>query len=115
MSSGSLNLELDGRALSFPTLEDFAFSLSGRTQIAANSVASLMQLAPNELRREAINIRDVERRFVDLLADALNDPGTVSELLRVLVDTRNSGNLSLTEISTHGTILPGPLLRNTDE
>jgi hypothetical protein len=82
MSSGPLKFELDGRALSFATLDDFAFSLSGRTQIAADRVANLMQLTPNELRREATDIRDVERRFVDLLADALKDPGAVGELLR---------------------------------
>lgn len=81
MSSGPLKLELDGRALSFATLDDFAFSLSGRTQIAAHSVGRLMQLAPSELRREATDIRDAERRFVDLLADALKDPGAVSALL----------------------------------
>lgn len=82
MSSQPLKFELDGRALSFASLDDFAFSLSGRTQIAASSVANLMELAPSELRREATSIRDVERRFVDLLADALKDPGAVGGLLR---------------------------------
>jgi hypothetical protein len=82
MSSEPLKFELDGRTIQFATLDDFAFSLSGRAQIAANSVTSLMALAPAELRREATNIRDVERRFVDLLADALKDPGSVGDLLR---------------------------------
>lgn len=82
MSSQPLKLELDGRALSFASLDDFAFSLSGRTQLAADSVANLMELAPSELRREATSIRDVERRFVDLLADALKRPGAVGGLLR---------------------------------
>ncbi len=82
MSSEPLKFKLDGRALSFATLDDFAFSLSGRTQIAADRVANLMQLTPSELRREATEIRDLERRFVDLLADALKNPGAVGELLR---------------------------------
>lgn len=82
MSSGPLTLELGGRVISFATLDDFAFSLSGRTQIAADSVASLMQLAPVDLRREATGIRDVERRFVDLLADAIKEPGAVGTLIR---------------------------------
>ena len=81
MSSGQLKLELDGRTLQFATLDDFAFSLSGRAQIAANTVTDLMQLTPSELRREATGIRDMERRFVDLLADALKDPGAVAQLL----------------------------------
>jgi hypothetical protein len=82
MSSEPLKLELDGRALSFATLDDFAFGLSGRTRMAADSIGRLMQLTPSELRREATNIRDVERRFVDLLAEALKDPGAVAALLR---------------------------------
>jgi hypothetical protein len=81
MSSGPLKFEINGRALSFATLDDFAFSLSGRTQIPASSVTHLMQLTPNELRREATSIRDVERCFVDLLADALKDPGAAGRLL----------------------------------
>lgn len=82
MSSGALTFELNGRTLSFATVDDFAFSLSGRTQIATASVTGLMQLTPSELRREATNIRDVERCFVDLLADALKNPAAVGELLR---------------------------------
>ncbi len=81
MSSGPLKFEINGRTVSFATLDDFAFSLSGRTQIAASSVTNLMQRTPNELRREATNIRHVERCFVDLLADALKDPDAVGELL----------------------------------
>ncbi len=81
MSSGPLKFEMDGRTIRFASLDDFEFSLSGRTQIAAASVTNLMQLTPNELRREATNIRDVERRFVDLLADALKAPGAAGELL----------------------------------
>jgi hypothetical protein len=81
MSSGPLKFEINGRALSFASVDDFAFSLSGRTQIPASSVTNLMQLTPNELRREATSIRDVERYFVDLLADALKDPGAVGGLL----------------------------------
>ena len=87
MSSGPLKFEINGRALSFATLDDFAFSLSGRTQIPASSVIHLMQLTPNELRHEATSIRDVERCFVDLLADALKDPGAAGRLLREIDDS----------------------------
>jgi hypothetical protein len=42
MSSAPLKFELEGRTISFASLDDFAFSLSGRTQIAADSVTNLM-------------------------------------------------------------------------
>ena len=81
MSTEPLTFELNGRTLRFATLDDFAFSLSGRARIAADSLRDLMQLTANELRLEAAGIRDMERRFVDLLADALKDPGAVGTLL----------------------------------
>jgi len=82
MISEQLTFELDGRALSFATPDDFAFGLSGRTRIGADTVSKLMQLVPGELRREATTIRDLERRFVDLVASALQQPSTVGKLLR---------------------------------
>jgi len=36
MSSGALEFELDGRTLSFATVDDFAFSSSGRTRVATS-------------------------------------------------------------------------------
>ena len=82
MTSGPLTLHLEGRSISFATLDDFAFGLAGRTRIAADSVGKLMQLTPSELRREASGIRDVERRFVDLLTDSFKEPGAVGTLLK---------------------------------
>ena len=82
MTSEPLTLHLDGRAIRFATLDDFAFGLAGRTRIAADSVGKLMQLTPSELRREASGIRDVERRFVDLLTDSFKEPGAVGTLLK---------------------------------
>ena len=87
MSSESLTFELDGRALSFATPDDFAFGLSGRTRVAADCVGKLMRLVPSELRREATSIRDLERRFVDIVANALKEPGAVGELLQGIDST----------------------------
>ena len=78
----SLKLGVDGHELTFSTLEDFDFSLSGRAQVSAGAVTQLMQLSPADLRREATGIRDLERRFVDLLAEALKEPGAVGRQLR---------------------------------
>jgi len=87
MTSEPLTLQLDGRAIRFATLDDFAFGLAGRTRIAADSVGELMQLTPSELRREASGIRDVERRFVDLLTDSFKAPGAVGTLLKNIDDS----------------------------
>jgi hypothetical protein len=82
MVSKPLKFDLDGQGLTFATLDDFAFSLAGRIQVPAGTVTHLMHLDPVELRREATGIRDLERRFVDLLADALRDPSALARHLR---------------------------------
>lgn len=82
MGNKPLNLAVDGHALSFASLEDFDFSLSGRAQVSAGAVTQLMQLGPADLRREATSIRDLERRFVDLLAEAAKEPGAIGQGLR---------------------------------
>ncbi|MDX1433695.1 MAG: FHA domain-containing protein [Gammaproteobacteria bacterium] len=76
-----LELAVDGHKLTFATLGDFDFSLTGRAQVSAGAVTQLMQLSAAELRREATGIRDLERRFVDLLAEAAKDPGAIGRQL----------------------------------
>jgi len=84
MLSKPIELEFGGRRLTFSTLEELEFGLEGRTQVPAAEVSRLLQLSPTELRREATNVRDMERRFVDVLADALKEPGAIAtHLLRI--------------------------------
>lgn len=82
MLTKPIELDVGGRRLTFSTLGELEFGLEGRTHVPASEVARLLQLSPTELRREATNVRDMERRFVDVLADALKEPGAVAAHLR---------------------------------
>ena len=77
-----LRLELDDRAVTFGAIGDFEFALASRTEVPAAKVGELVRLSPAELQREATSIREVERRFVEVLASSLEEPGSVGYLLR---------------------------------
>ena len=79
-----LKLEFEGRTISFSAVGDFEFALASRTEVPATKVAELVQLTPEDLRSEATSIREVERRFVEVVARSLEEPGSVGHLLREL-------------------------------
>lgn len=77
-----LELEFSERVVRFDSLGDFEFSLSSRTDVPAAKVADLVRFDADALRREAGNIREVERRFVQVLSQSLESPGTLGSRLR---------------------------------
>ena len=78
----TLVLQLDDRPVRFAGLAEFEFSLAGRTEFPVNRIGELLALAPVEIKRLATNIRQVEKRFADVLAEALDEPGAIGYLLR---------------------------------
>ncbi len=84
VSSKPLKLDVEGRVLNFPTLDDFDFALTCRVEVPASKITSLVQLTDDALREEARSINKVEKRFVDLIASGLDDQATVGRDLRTL-------------------------------
>lgn len=79
-----LQLALGQRKLSFPTLVDFEFNLSSRTELPASKVAQLVKLPADALMREATKIREVEKRFVNVLAGSLEVPDSIGRRMQEL-------------------------------
>lgn len=77
-----LKLEIGDRSVTFNTPGDFEFSLASRTEVPATKIAQLVRLEPAALRKEARSIREVERRFVDVIAKSLEQSGNIGYLLR---------------------------------
>ncbi len=77
-----LRLELDDRVITFNSPGDFEFSLASRTEVPAGKVAALVRLDADALRREARSIRDVERRFVEVIAKSIEESGNIGYLIR---------------------------------
>ncbi|MDX1514384.1 MAG: FHA domain-containing protein [Gammaproteobacteria bacterium] len=80
--SKKLRLEFSDRTVNFATVSDFEFSLASRTEVPAGKITDLVRKSPEALTREASSIRQLERQFVDLLSKSMEEPGSISHLLR---------------------------------
>ena len=81
-SSEPLSLEIGEQTITFHSLGEFEFAMSGRTDVPSRKIAELVALTGNELKKEAKAIKAVEQMFVDVLAKSIDEPGTIAELLR---------------------------------
>ncbi len=79
-----LRLDVGQRKLSFPSLVDFEFNLASRTEVPASKVAELVKLPADALMREATKIHKAEKRFVNVLAGSLEEPGSVDRRMQEL-------------------------------
>lgn len=77
-----LSLTIGGQPISFDTLAEFEFCLSGRTDVPARKVAALVGLSADELKHEAKNLKSIEKQFVDILQRSIESPGSIANNLR---------------------------------
>ncbi len=77
-----LRLEFRDKTVSFATVTDFDFALSSRTEVPAGKITDLVRQSPEALTQEASSIRQLERRFIDLLSKSMEEPGSIGYLLR---------------------------------
>ncbi|MEM7540525.1 MAG: FHA domain-containing protein [Pseudomonadota bacterium] len=77
----ALTLQIADEPISFATLAEFEFALSGRTNVPATKIADLMLLNADDLKREAKNIKRVEKRFVEILSNSIENPGAIRKLV----------------------------------
>ena len=80
----ALVLDVGDHRLRFAGLAEFEFSLAGRTEYPVHRLGELLPMAPVELKRLATNIRQVEKRFADVLAESLDAPDSIGYLFRQL-------------------------------
>lgn len=78
----ALTLEVGGQDITFSTLAEVEFALSGRTDVPAKKIAEMVGLTLQELRKEAKAIKNVEHQFVEVLSKSIEEPGTIAEYLR---------------------------------
>lgn len=80
--SKRLKLRLKDRVVSFSSVTDFEFGLASRTEVPAGKIAELVRQSPDALTDEASSIRLLERRFVDVLSRSMEEPDSISQLLK---------------------------------
>jgi hypothetical protein len=79
-----LILELERGAVRFDDPETFKFGLIPRTEFPAMRVAKLIDWPAEELERVATNIRQVEKRFAEAVAESVERPRIIGALLKRL-------------------------------
>lgn len=77
-----LTLVIGNRELQFSSVAEFEFALAGRTEVPTHRLAELLRLAPEELRREARQIKATEKRFVKAMTEALDRPQEIRGFLQ---------------------------------
>ncbi|MGB1883150.1 MAG: FHA domain-containing protein [Gammaproteobacteria bacterium] len=78
----TLSLEIKDEEISFNSLAEFEFALGGRTNVPATKLSDLIMQSPSDLKREAKSIKAVEKRFVDILSQSIEQPGEIGKLVR---------------------------------
>ena len=93
-----LQLEFPDRSVNFRSMKEFEFALRSRTEFPAARVRDLMALTPAELEHNATTIRQVERDFAAILAQAIHHPELIGEYFRELETTLFSHDHSWRDI-----------------
>ena len=73
-----LRLDIDSRRHTFRSVIDFEFALESRTDFPVEHFSRLIKLGPVELERTARDLRRIERRALDLIERALDEPAGLS-------------------------------------
>lgn len=62
-----LEIVVGDQIMHFASVQEFEFSLNGRTALPASKMSELMKLSLRELKAEAVTIEELEKRFQSLL------------------------------------------------
>jgi len=80
----ALSLDIAGQEISFSTLAEVDFALSGRTDVPAKKIAEMVGLTLQDLRKEAKAIKNIEQQFVEVLSRSIEEPGSITKYLQNL-------------------------------
>lgn len=79
-----LELTVGEQTLSFSSIADFEFCLSGRTSVPSAKITDMVKCPAKKLQTEAHTIKDVEKRFVAILSRSIEDNSSISRSLKEL-------------------------------
>ncbi len=79
-----IELQVGEHALKFCSIADFEFCLSGRTTVPSRKITEMVKFTPEQLKKEARTIKDIEKRFVAILSRSIEDPLSINRAIREL-------------------------------
>ena len=85
--SKPIELTIGEQVLRFCSIPDFEFCLTGRTSVPSKKITELVKLPAKKLKTEAVTIKDIEKRFVNILSRSIENPNSINQALRELDPT----------------------------
>ena len=82
--SKPIELQIGEQLLKFFSIGDFEFCLSGRTSVPSRKITEMVKFTPDQLKKEARTIKDIEKRFVSILSKSIEDPLSINRNIREL-------------------------------
>jgi hypothetical protein len=79
-----LELKIGDQTLKFSSVADFEFALAGRTAVPSKKITEMVKFSPDQLKKEAKTIKEIEKRFVSILSKSIEDPTSINRALREL-------------------------------
>lgn len=79
-----LELQIGDQTLKFSSVSDFEFALAGRTAVPSKKITEMVKFSPEQLKKEAKTIKEIEKRFVGILSRSIEEPSSINRALREL-------------------------------
>ena len=79
-----MELKIGEQTISFLSIADFEFCMSGRTSVPTSKITDLVKCSTKQLQKEAHTIKDIEKRFVAILSRSIEKPASISRSLKEL-------------------------------
>ena len=79
-----VELEVAGQPLKFSSIADFEFSMAGRIAVPSRKITEMVKFSPEQLKKEARTIKDIEKRFVGILSKSIEEPTSIERAMREL-------------------------------
>lgn len=74
-----IEMQIGGQTLKFCSVADFDFCMPGRTAIPSKKITDMVKFSPDQLKKEARTIKDIEKRFVSILSRSIEDTDSFSK------------------------------------
>jgi hypothetical protein len=79
-----LELRIGELVLKFNSVVEFEFTMAGRTAVPSKKIIEMVKFSPEQLKKEAKTIKEIEKRFVAILSRSIEDPTSINRALREL-------------------------------
>lgn len=79
-----LEIKVGEQTLKFSSVADFDFCMTGRTSVPSKKIIEMVKFTTDQLKTEARTIKEIEKRFVEILSKSIEDTDSINRAMREL-------------------------------